>query len=147
MTPPLHAPIEFRVRYAESDQMGFAYHANYLVWCDMGRTELIRRVWRSYADLEREGLLLAVTEASLRFLAPARFDDLVRVDTTIESVRSRAVAFTYEISRVDDGGNAKRLATGRTVLIAIDPSGAPRTLPGDMVQAFRDAHAAMGAGA
>jgi acyl-CoA thioester hydrolase len=147
MTPPLHAPIEFRVRYAESDQMGFVYHANYLVWCDMGRTELIRRVWRPYSELERGGLLLAVTEASLRFLAPARFDDLVRVDTILESVRSRSVAFTYDISRVDDGGDARRLVTARTVLMALDPSGAPRTLPPDMVQAFRDAQASMGASA
>jgi acyl-CoA thioester hydrolase len=145
MTPPLHAPIEFRVRYSESDQMGFVYHANYLVWCDMGRTELIRRVWRSYAELERGGLLLAVTEASLRFLAPARFDDRVRVDTTIESVRSRSVAFTYEIWRVDDDGSAVRLATARTVLMALDPSGATRMLPPEMVRAFREAHAAPGA--
>jgi acyl-CoA thioester hydrolase len=147
MTTPLHAPIEFRVRYAETDQMGFVYHANYLVWCDMGRTELIRRAWRSYADLERDGLLLAVTDASLRYLAPARFEDLIRVDTTIESVRSRSVAFTYVVSRVDAGGETKRLATARTVLMALDRSGATRTLPSEMVQAFRDAHAAMGASA
>jgi acyl-CoA thioester hydrolase len=135
------ATIEFRVRYAESDQMGFAYHANYLVWCDMGRVDLIRRVWRSYAELEREGLLLAVTEASLRYLAPARFDDLVRVETTLESVRSRAVEFTYRVLKVDDDGGTRLLATGRTALMALDRGGATRTLPSDMITAFREAKA------
>jgi acyl-CoA thioester hydrolase len=142
MSSPLSAPVEFRVRYSESDQMGFAYHANYLVWCDMGRTELIRRAWRSYADLEREGLFLAVTEASLRYVAPARFDDLIRVETTLESVRSRAVTFTYRVSRVDADGSTRLLATASTGLIAIDRAGATRTLPPEMVAAFRAAKAA-----
>jgi acyl-CoA thioester hydrolase len=142
MPPLLSASIEFRVRYAESDQMGFAYHANYLVWCDMGRTELIRRVWRSYADMERDGLLLAVTEASLRFIAPARFDDLVRVETRLESVRSRAVEFTYRVLKLEGDDEPRLLATARTALIAIDPTGATRTLPRDRLEAFRAARAA-----
>ncbi|MDB4947636.1 MAG: hypothetical protein JWM27_285 [Gemmatimonadetes bacterium] len=147
MPPPLNASIELRVRYAETDQMGFVYHANYLVWCDMGRTELIRRVWRPYAELEREGLLLAVTDASLRYLQPARFDDLVRIETTLEAVRSRAVSFTYDVVRVGEDGSTRRLATARTDLMALDPSGATRTLPREMVQAFREAKAAREAGA
>ena len=64
--------IEFRVRYAETDQMGVVYHANYLVWCEVGRTELIRQRFASYAEVERAGVLLAVSEASLRFHAAAR---------------------------------------------------------------------------
>jgi acyl-CoA thioester hydrolase len=128
--------VEFRARYAETDQMGIVYHANYLPWCEIGRTELIRRLWRSYADLEAEGVLLAVTEVGLRYHASARYDDLVRVVTTLAQVRSRGVSFDYEILRVD-GDDTKRLVTARTDLIAIDRGGTPVRLPASLVEAFR----------
>ena len=134
-TPP-SCSVEFRARYAETDQMGIVYHANYLPWCEIGRTELIRRMWRSYADLEAEGVLLAVTEVNLRYHASARYDDLVRVVTTLVAVRSRGVSFDYEILRVD-GDDAKRLVTARTDLIAIDRGGTPVRLPASLVEAFR----------
>ena len=92
---PPSCSVEFRARYSETDQMGIVYHANYMPWCEIGRTELIRRLWRSYADLEAEGVLLAVTEVSLRYHASARYDDLVRVVTTLGAVRSRGVSFDY----------------------------------------------------
>lgn len=135
-TPP-SCTVEFRARYAETDQMGIVYHANYLPWCEIGRTELIRRLWRSYADLEAEGVLLAVTEVSLRYHASAKYDDLVRVVTTLAAVRSRGVSFDYEILRVDDDG-MKRLVTARTDLIAIDRGGTPVRLPASLVEAFRN---------
>jgi acyl-CoA thioester hydrolase len=131
--------IEFRVRYAETDQMGVVYHANYLVWCEVGRTELIRRRGPSYAELEREGVLLAVAEANLRFHAPARYDDLVRVETWVEEVRSRTVTFGYLISRVDAGGGTDRLVSARTVLVALDADSRPRKLPADLVERLGDA--------
>lgn len=134
-TPP-SCTVEFRARYAETDQMGIIYHANYLPWCEIGRTELIRRLWRSYADLEAEGVLLAVTEVGLRYHASAKYDDLVRVVTTLAAVRSRGVSFDYEILRVDDDGT-KRLVTARTDLIAIDRGGTPVRLPASLVEAFR----------
>ena len=84
---------EFRVRYAETDQMGVVYYANYLVWCEIGRTEFLRSLGRSYADLERDGILLAVAEASLRYHASARYDDLVRVETTLRSARSTSLTW------------------------------------------------------
>jgi len=115
-----------RVRYAETDQMGVAYHANYLVWCEMGRTDFIRRHARSYAELEREGVALAVSDANVRYHAPARYDDLVRVTTTLVEVRSRALTFDYQISREPDGA---RLATARTTLVSIAPNGRPVALP------------------
>src|SRR5690606_42056109 len=90
-----------RVRYAETDQMGVVYHANYLVWCEVGRTDFIRAAGTSYAEMEREGLRLAVADAELRFIAPARYDDEIRVDTWVECVQSRAVTFGYEIFRTD----------------------------------------------
>jgi acyl-CoA thioester hydrolase len=135
-TPPSCA-VEFRARYAETDQMGIVYHANYLPWCEIGRTELIRRLWRSYADLEAEGVLLAVTEVNLRYHASAKYDDLVRVVTTLASVRSRGVSFAYEILRVEAGGT-KRLVTARTDLIAIDRGGTPVRLPSSLIEAFRN---------
>lgn len=140
MTEPLGRPatIEFRVRYAETDQMGVVYHANYLIWCEMGRTDLIRERFASYAEVERDGVMLAVSEASLRYHAAARYDDIIRVETRVSEVRSRAVGFTYVISRVGDGGEAERLATAHTMLIALGPDSRPTKLPADLHARLRD---------
>jgi acyl-CoA thioester hydrolase len=112
--------IELRVRYAETDQMGVVYHANYLAWCEVGRTEYIRAGGMSYADMERLGFGLAVAEASIRFHAPARYDDRVRVETTLTDVRSRTVTFDYVIANVETGA---RLVTARTTLVSLDAAG------------------------
>jgi acyl-CoA thioester hydrolase len=119
---------EFRVRYSETDQMAVVYHTNYLVWCEIGRTDFIRASGLTYAELERRGVLLAVAEANIRYHAPARYDDLVRVDTTLAAVRSRAVTFDYLITNADTG---ERLASARTVLVSLDRRGRPTTLPDD----------------
>ena len=111
---------ELRVRYAETDRMGIVYYANYLVWCEVGRTEFIRAGGTSYAELERRGVGLAVAEASLRFHAPARYDDVIRVDTTLTEVRSRTVTFDYVIVNAE---TSARLVTARTVLVSLDASG------------------------
>ena len=129
--------IELRVRYAETDQMGVVYHANYLPWCEIARTELIRRRGPSYAQLEREGIRLAVSEATLRYHAPARYDDLIRVECWTEEVRSRAVTFAYRVSRVPEQGDPERLVTARTALIALDDAGRPRKLPTDLIERLR----------
>src|SRR3954467_15318610 len=97
LMPRSHS-TEFRVRYAETDRMGVVYHANYLVWCEVGRVEFMRALGRDYATLEEQGTGLAVTDARVRYLAPARFDDPIRVTTTLAGVRSRAVSFVYEIT-------------------------------------------------
>lgn len=116
-----------RVRYAETDQLGVVYHSNYLVWLEVARTDMIRQHGVSYADLEREGHALAVAEATVRYLAPARYDDEVRIDTTITEVRSRSIRFEYELVRVRDD---VRLATAYTALVSIDPAtGRPVALP------------------
>jgi len=121
---------EIRVRYAESDQMGVAYHANYLVWCEVGRTDLIRRLGMSYAEMERQGVLLAVADAHVRFHASARYDDLVRVVTRLTRIRSRMVAFEYEVLRVNtDGSDGERLASATTTLVSLDSDGRPSALP------------------
>lgn len=131
--------VEFRVRYSETDQMGIVYHANYLPWCEIGRTELIRQLWKSYADVERGGILLAVTDVTLRYHASARYDDRVRVTTTLEQVRSRSVTFNYLVEKLDDHGAATRCVSASTVLTAIDPGGVPRKLPAELLAAFRGA--------
>ena len=129
MHPQTHE-LELRVRYAESDQMGVVYHANYLVWCEMGRTELIRQLTgRSYADLERGGVALAVSEASIRYHGSARYDDLVRVRTTLAESRSRSVTFDYLITNAVTGA---RLASARTVLVSLDRTGRPSAMPEDL---------------
>jgi acyl-CoA thioester hydrolase len=112
--------VEFRVRYAETDRMGVVYYANYLVWCEVGRTEFIRAGGESYAELERRGVGLAVAEANMRFHAPARYDDVIRVETTLTEVRSRTVTFDYVIANAETGA---RLVTARTTLVSLQPSG------------------------
>ena len=124
--PALSCDIELRVRYAETDQMGVVYHANYLAWCEVGRTELIRQRGRSYAEIERLGVGLAVSDAALRFHAPARYDDLIRVTTTLADVRSRSLRFDYAITHAEHG---TRLVTASTTLIGLDRDGRIARLP------------------
>ena len=125
-----------RVRYGETDQMGFVYHPNYLVWCEIGRTELMRDLGYAYADVERSGIRLAVADASVRYARAARYDDPIRVVTRIADARSRTVTFHYDIHRDDDAGEV--LATAVTTLISIDAHGAPRRLPPELLERFRD---------
>ncbi len=120
--------VVFRVRYGETDQMGVAYHAHYLVWCEMARTEHMRRVGVRYRDLETRGFKLAVAEASLRYAKPARYDDEVRATAWLSNVASRAVTFGYRIERVDDGA---LLCTASTTLVCLDERNRPTRLPGD----------------
>jgi acyl-CoA thioester hydrolase len=82
---PLHHDVEFRVRYAETDQMGIVHHATYLIWCEVGRTDFSRARGMSYAEMERAGVLLAVSELTVRFHSAARFDD--------DRVRTRSPRF------------------------------------------------------
>ena len=131
---PLYHDVEFRVRYAETDQMGVVYHTNYMIWCEVGRTDFIRARGMSYADMEREGVGLAVSEMSARFHAAARYDELIRVRTTLAEVRSRGITFDYLITRSVDG---HRLVSARTALVSIDRTGRPIALP-TMVRSLFD---------
>ena len=129
--------LELRVRYAETDQMGVVYHTNYLVWCEMGRTELIRKLTGvSYAALEAEGVLLAVSDLSIRYHGAARYDNLVRVTTTLAEARSRSVTFDYLIANAETG---ERLASARTVLVSLDDRGRPVTMPDHLRRVLADA--------
>ncbi len=117
---------ELRVRYAETDQMGVVYHTNYLVWCEIGRTDFIRELGVSYAELERQGFFLAVADAAVRYHGAARYDDPIRVETRLADVRSRAVVFEYLVSHA---GTGDRLASARTALVSLDRAGRPSALP------------------
>lgn len=142
--PGVSAAAKLRVRYAETDRMGVVYHAHYLVWCEIGRTDFIRRLGRSYAELEeQDGVRLAVVEAALRYEAPARYDDVIRVETRLAKVASRALTFDYEIHRVE-GGDPRRLATASTRLLAIDGEGRSRALPSPLLKVLRVAASGRG---
>jgi acyl-CoA thioester hydrolase len=97
--------------------MGFVYHANYLVWLDMARTEHLRRTGVTYKEMEAEGVFLAVTEARIRYRQPARYDDLVRIRCWVRDLASRRVIFGYAVERA---ATDELLATAETALIALD---------------------------
>jgi acyl-CoA thioester hydrolase len=109
--------------------MGVVYHSHYLVWCEMGRTDYIRRLGVTYAQMEAEGMKLAVSEASLRYHAGAKYDDLIRVETTLTDVRSRSIGFDYVIRHSESG---RQLVSARTSLISIDGSGRTVALRSDV---------------
>ena len=109
--PPEPVEARVRVRYAETDQMGVVYHANYLVWMEVGRVEFCRSRGHRYRDLEAAGILLTVVEANCRYLAPAFYDDEIIIRTTIEQATPRLVRFGYQILSSDSG---RLLAEGYT---------------------------------
>jgi len=121
--------VEFRVRYAETDQMQVVYHSNYLIWCEIGRTEFIRALGTPYAELERQNVTLAVVEANLRFHSAARYDNLIRVTTTISDVRSRTITFDYVITNAESG---ERFVTASTRLASLTRDSRLTTLPADL---------------
>jgi acyl-CoA thioester hydrolase len=123
-----------RVRYAETDQMGVVYHANYLVWLEVARTELIREHGITYADMERQGYALVVAEVAIRYLAAARYDDEVIVTATLRDVRSRSLRIDYEVKRAAD---ARLLATAFTALVSVDiKTEKPVALPAGIRELF-----------
>jgi acyl-CoA thioester hydrolase len=124
-----------RVNYSETDQMGVVYHARYLVWLDVARTEHLRRCGMSYRDLEASGLRLAVSEVAIRYRQPARYDDSVRIRCWVREVASRKVEFGYAIEHAED---ARLLATASTSLLALDSTMALSRLPDSVRDALRE---------
>jgi acyl-CoA thioester hydrolase len=110
--------VTHRVNYSETDQMGVVYHANYLVWLDIARTEHLRERGVSYKELEEQGIYLAVTDVRVRYRQPARYDDVVRIRCWVRDLASRRVVFGYAVERGDAG--SELLATAETSLIALD---------------------------
>lgn len=117
--------IEIRVRYSECDPMGVAHHTAYPVWFEMGRTELLRAATGlRYRDLEAQGVFLAVVKLDVRYKRPARYDDVLGLETTMTGSGRAKLEHAYELFR--DG---VLLATGSTTLVCLDSGGRPRPLP------------------
>lgn len=129
--------ITTRVRYAETDQAGVVYHANYLVWFEIGRVELCRACGFNYRDMEiEEDALLPVTEVQAVYRQPAKYDDQILIRTRLLKLRSRAISFAYEIRRASDD---QLLATGTTHHIVISNAGHARALPAPYARLLREA--------
>lgn len=128
----LSGDIAIRVRYAETDRMGLLHHANYLVYFEQGRTELLRAQGLAYRDLEDRGYLLVLTKAEVRYRRPARYDDLLALRTTVVKTTGVRIDHRYELFR--DG---LLLAEGTTTLACVDREGRPQALP-DYLRAPRE---------
>ena len=119
-------PSLVRVRYADTDQMGITYHANYLVWFEVGRTDWLRHHGWTYRDMEREGFLLPVIAVSCRYLTPARYDDELEVHTRAALVTPVRVRFDYELRHAGGGALA---AIGHTEHAVLGAGGKPCRVP------------------
>ena len=113
---------QIRVRYGDTDQMGFAYYAHYLRWFEIGRAEMLRALGSSYRSVEERGTSLPVVEAQVRYLKPARYDDLITIETGVERLHRASVRFAYRVVR-DEGGEL--LATGYTEHCFLTRDGRP----------------------
>lgn len=118
--------LDFRVRYAECDPMGYAHHAAYPVWFEMGRTELLRRSGVSYREIEEQGAFIVVIDLNVRYRRPARYDDQLRLRTTLVKAGHVKLEHAYELFRVR---GEELLATATTTLACVGRDGRPRGLP------------------
>ena len=122
----LVAESRIKVRYAETDQMGVAYYANYLVWFEVGRSQYCNDCGFSYRDMEQEtGLFLIVAEARCRYRTPARYEDELIVRTRVSELTRRTIKFSYEIERAD----GEPVAVGDTLHVLITKEGRPSSFP------------------
>src|SRR5262249_22814425 len=124
---PLSGEITIRVRYAETDRMGLLHHANYLVYFEQGRIELLRSLVMAYKDLEDQGYLLVLTRVQVRYKSPARYDDVLTLRTTVARTTLVKIEHRYELLR--DG---VLVAEGETTLGCVDRSGKIQALPASL---------------
>lgn len=128
MSKPDSHEITIRVRYAETDRMGLLHHANYFVYFEMGRTELLRERGISYRDVEDAGHLLVIIDIGCKFRRPAYYDDVLTLRTTVARVTHVKIVHRYELLRAND-----LLAEGHSTLACIDRQGRPQKLPETLV--------------
>ncbi len=119
-----------RVRYAETDRMGIVYHAHYIVWFEIGRTEYCRAAGLPYRKMEEAGLWILVTNVECTYRRPARYDDAIQVRTALPGLSSRGLAFAYELL----GQAGERLADGVSRHVFADASGKPIRAPSEIVE-------------
>jgi acyl-CoA thioester hydrolase len=122
-----------RVRYAETDKMGVVYYANYLVWFEVARADLLRSLGWSYREMELAGVSLPVIEAQCTYQRPARYDDEIEIRTEGRLLSPVRMEFEYQVIRTQD---SSVVATGKTVHAALNPSGRPCRLPGRVREVF-----------
>ena len=126
ISAPFVSETLVRVNYSETDQMGVVYHARYLVWLDVARCDHLRLAGMTYRELEQSGLRLAVSEVTVRYRQPARYDDLVRIRCWVREVASRRVDFGYAVELAEAD---RLLATASTSLLALDSTMSLSRLP------------------
>ncbi len=126
---------EFRIRYSETDQMGRAYYANYLIFFEVARSNLMRHYGKSYAEFEKEGYFLPVLEAKCRYYHPVGYDDLIRIETCLSLPRPTILHFDYLLTDVK---RARIIAEGSTEHCFMTREGKPRRMPPELYRLIKD---------
>jgi acyl-CoA thioester hydrolase len=125
-----------RVRYAETDKMGVVYYANYFVWFEVARADLLRSLGWSYRDMEHAGITLPVIEAQCEYVRPARYDDELEIRAEGRMLSPVRMEFTYQVHVISSGADPSLAASGRTVHAALDANGRPCRLPPRIREVF-----------
>ena len=124
MSQPLVGVTEIRVRYAETDRMGLLHHANYLVYFEQARTELLRHQGLTYREMEDQGFYLVITNVEVKYKSPAKYDDVLSIKTTVARTTPVRIEHTYEVTC-----EGRAVAEGRTTLACVDRAGKLQALP------------------
>jgi acyl-CoA thioester hydrolase len=124
MSQPLVGVTEIRVRYAETDRMGLLHHANYLVYFEQARTELLRQQGLTYRDMEDQGFFLVITNVEVKYKSPAKYDDVLSIETTVARTTPVRIEHTYAVSC-----EGRAVAEGKTTLACVDRAGKLQALP------------------
>ncbi|NOY78158.1 MAG: acyl-CoA thioesterase [Calditrichaeota bacterium] len=118
--------MQFRVRYVETDQMGIAHHSNYFAWFECGRAELMRELGYTYAQMEKEGILMPIVEVHCKYIRPAFYDDLLELRTVVDGLPRARIKLSYVITRVETG---EKIAEGDTTLAFLNEDRKPIRAP------------------
>jgi acyl-CoA thioester hydrolase len=129
--------IQIRVRYAETDRMGLLHHANYLVYFEQARTELLRQMGRTYKDVEDAGFFLVLVKVEARYRQPARYDDLLTIRTTVTRTTPVRIEHEYQVRR-----GAELLAEGSSTLACVDRAGSLQAMPEWLIEAKQEVNSA-----
>ncbi len=125
---------KLRVRYAETDQMGYVYYGNYATFCEVGRVELMRQMGTSYRQIEESGLLLPVRDYTTRYFKPAYYDELLTIETRIEEIPTARIRFLYDIFNE----NGELLNSAETTLVFVSKkTNKPVSAPQELIDAIR----------
>lgn len=116
-----------RVRYEETDQMKVVYYSKYLVWFEVARTEYLRNLGISYKELEKRGLFLVVAEANCLYKSPARYDDLLEIETEVYGIKNTSLSFKYQVKR-----DSELIAEGSTAHVFVNENGKPTRIPEEL---------------